>query len=463
MAVWNLSRLSTVQQSFGRLDAEFYRPELMKAFANVTARSFMPLGCLVAEGYRVVYENTRILDPARIRETSVRFLQATNLARDGLSIDIDSIGYVAEQDWLRYPRGRICAGEILIEVKGQAEKVAVVPDNFPSRTLVSGSLFKLKTKPGLISPYYLFLFLSSRHGKMLRDRLKTNTLIGFVAVSQLYSIPVFLPGSERESELSCQVREALRLNLSARDLFADAQDLLEAAIGLDKLNFQELRGYTAQLSELESCYRTDAQHYQPQFGKLINHLSVFPTERVRNIRLYNRRGIQPHYVSDGSVRVINSQHLGASHLDYDAVEKTDVNSYAAAPEAHIQENDLLIYTTGAYVGRTNVYLSDAPAMASNHVNILRLRPDIDAAYMMLVLQSTIGQLQTQKHARGSAQAELYPADIDRFVVPLIDPDRQRAIGDLVRESLERRQKSRGLFQQAKSRVEQLIEEAAVGS
>ena len=70
-------------------------------------------------------------------------------------------------------------------------------------------------------------------------------------------------------------------------------------------------------------------------------------------------------------------------------------------------------------------------MASNHVNILRLRPGIDSAYMALVFQSVVGQFQTQKHARGSAQAELYPADIDRFVVPLLNDDKQKVIGDFV--------------------------------
>ena len=84
--------------------------------------------------------------------------------------------------------------------------------------------------------------------------------------------------------------------------------------------------------------------------------------------------------------VVNSQHLGPKHIDYEGLEKTSATAFADAPEAHIQQDDLLIYTTGAYIGRTNVYLSDVPAMASNHVNILRLRSGIDAAYMGLVFQ-----------------------------------------------------------------------------
>ena len=79
--------------------------------------------------------------------------------------------------------------------------------------------------------------------------------------------------------------------------------------------------------------------------------------------------------------------------------------------------------------------------------------------MALVFQSVVGQFQTQKHARGSAQAELYPTDIDRFIVPLLDSEKQKAIGDLLRESLVKQQESRQLLEQAKARVEQLIEEA----
>ena len=157
--------------------------------------------------------------------------------------------------------------------------------------------------------------------------------------------------------------------------------------------------------------------------------------------------------------VVNSQHLGPKHIDYEGLQKTNAASFTAAAKGHIQRNDLLIYTTGAYIGRTNVYLSDSPALASNHVNILRLRSGIDAAYMALIFQSIVGQFQTQKHSRGSAQAELYPTDIDRFVVPLLDGDKQQAIGDLLRNSLVKQQESRRLLEQAKDRVEQLIEEA----
>jgi len=46
-----------------------------------------------------------------------------------------------------------------------------------------------------------------------------------------------------------------------------------------------------------------------------------------------------------------------------------------------------------------------------------------------------------------------------FIVPLLESPKQIAIGDLVRKSLEKKQESKRLLEQAKTRVEQLIEEA----
>ncbi len=47
----------------------------------------------------------------------------------------------------------------------------------------------------------------------------------------------------------------------------------------------------------------------------------------------------------------------------------------------------------------------------------------------------------------------------KFVVPVLQPEKQAEIGNLVRRSLDRQRESKQLLDQTKSRVEQLIEEA----
>ncbi len=50
--------------------------------------------------------------------------------------------------------------------------------------------------------------------------------------------------------------------------------------------------------------------------------------------------------------------------------------------------------------------------------------------------------------------------INKFVVPLISASKQKKIGDLARESLHLKKQSQQLLEKAKTRVEQLIEQAA---
>ena len=311
-----------------------------------------------------------------------------------------------------------------------------------------------------IDVYYLVAFLNSKYGYLQIRRELKGVAQPHLHLEDIRRLRIYLPGLDDVSDIRKLVIKGTKLAEQSHKLYQQAQHLLESELGLDKLSFEKPMGYKARFSELEQSRRLDAQHFQPRFDQLLHHLSGCSSELVRDIRTYNRRGLQPLYVEDGPVSVVNSQHLGPQHIDYAGLQKTSEKAFFSCPDGHTRQNDLLIYTTGAYIGRTNVFLSNQPALASNHVNILRLNSGIDAAYMALVFQSAVGQFQTQKYARGSAQAELYPTDIDRFVVPILASSKQTAIGDLVRNSLEKQQESKRLLVQAKTRVEQLIEEAS---
>lgn len=169
MAVWSVVNNSLVNHHSGRIDAEYYKTESLLAYDYVKKGNYKLLGQLAKEGYRVVYENTKILNPEKVDEQmDVRFLQATNVSDDGLWIEPKEIGFVSGKDWVKYPKGRIKHGELLIEVKGQAEKVTIVQDYMPMRTLVTGTLYKLTVDENLVSPEYIFAYFSCKYGKIRR-------------------------------------------------------------------------------------------------------------------------------------------------------------------------------------------------------------------------------------------------------------------------------------------------------
>ena len=192
MAVWSAVRLSQMGRGM-RLDPEFYQPYLLtyETLLRNAPYPVRPLGELVRDGYRVVYENTEILeiDGSESHTDAVRFLQADDIHRSFPVINTTGMGWVSRKDWDRYPKGRVNPGELLIEVKGLARKVAIVPDDFPRETLVSGSVFKLQTRPEVLDPYFLLAYLLTKFGVGFRFQCLTNTLIGFVNKEELYAIP----------------------------------------------------------------------------------------------------------------------------------------------------------------------------------------------------------------------------------------------------------------------------------
>ncbi|MCA2643250.1 MULTISPECIES: restriction endonuclease subunit S [unclassified Microcystis] len=207
-----------------------------------------------------------------------------------------------------------------------------------------------------------------------------------------------------------------------------------------------------------SSGRLDAEYYQPKYDQLIeaiNSSGLF-TKKIKDIQRFNTRGLQPIYSEYGTLNVINSRHILEQHLDYDNFEKTELVNWNFQEKARVYRNDILIYTTGANIGRTNIYLSDEKALASNHVNILRLNQE-NQIYVGFVINSLIGRLQTEKLSAGSAQAELYPRDIDNFLIPFIAEEKQEQVINHYVLSLERKQKSKQLLEIAKIGVEKAIE------
>lgn len=453
MAVSTNTSSSQLFSSFLRFDSEFFRPEYVEIANRINSISRLTNLGLISQ---------------RITQGSNPSFSVSGLACvNGKNVYFGTMtegnpNFVSDTEFKRLSGFRLRRNDLVVTLKHATKvgRVWIVEDDEPRIFSRNIGLIRLRGDSP-IRPSVLLLYLWTKQGQFLLDRCATGGTTGQITLpmSELRGLPIplFEDKAQREiEEIFLRSRESGR---RSQEAFSNARQLLGSELRLDELMSERPIGYQTSFSELELSNRFDPQHYQPRFMRLRDHLSQFPVRRIRDIRYLNRRGLQPIYVKDGTHAVVNSQHIGPKHINYDGLERTTEKLFNAAPEAHIRKDDLLIYTTGAYIGRTNVYLDDTPAFASNHVNILRLSPDIDHAYMAMVFQSIIGQFQTQKHARGSAQAELYPTDIDKFIVPLLPIEMQQEIGNLVRESLAQQRESARLLEQAKARVEKLIEEA----
>ena len=446
MVGFSIVRLSEIEVD-GRIDAEFFRPDFVAASRELSCLRRRSLGSLatVTDGEH---------GSVTLQECGIKYLTAENV-RQGF-VDTDAVRYVGKDVDSRNARARVRPGDVLVSIKGTLGEVALAEAGLvPANMNRDVAIIKPRSD---VKGDYLTAFLRSRFGAHQLQRESSGGVQQMITLERLRRIQVVRLGKVQEEEIGRLQTEGLRLREEARSMYQEAEARLEDQLGLAELANGRSVGYGVRRHDIWRSGRADAQHHHPMLGALLSFLSRFRTESLGGIRTYNRRGVQPVYVAGGGLSVVNSQHIGRRHIDYLGLEETSQGEFASCPEAHVFRDDVLMYATGAYVGRANVYSSDRAAMASNHVNIVRLVSGLDAAYVALLLQSDVGKIQTRAHARGSAQAELYPRDLDQFVVPVLEYEEQVSIGNMVRESLERELEGVQQIEAARRRVEDLVEE-----
>lgn len=456
MAVWSEVTLSKLQYS--RLDGEFYSPKYIKedeVWSRFSAKhNIEKLGRLISVPVRTgSTPKNRFVGK---NDNAIHFVK-TNTLREG-RIDYPNCDFLPER--VLRKSDFIPNEAVLVTIIGATPEIvgrtAIVRDSDPER-VTNQNVAVIQTNNKL-DAYYLTAYFQTKYG---RDQLwRHSRRTEQVNLNCREVERVLVPFIELQEQR--QIGELVRKSFSTLDLskslYVQAQELLEKELGLDMLVFPATLYSESSFVSVINGHRLDAQHYQNKFNILIDHLHKFPIQKIRKIRTVNRRGLQPKYIENGDFSVVNSQHITSTHLAYDNFERTSEAEYLRAKAGHILKDDVLIYTTGAYIGQTNLYDSEDPAMASNHVNVLRIN-GVDSAYLTMVLQSIVGKYQTQMHARGSAQAELYPSDIDKFFIPLLDDEKQLEIGNLLRQSLLAKRESENLLGEAKIMVEELIEGA----
>jgi len=210
-----------------------------------------------------------------------------------------------------------------------------------------------------------------------------------------------------------------------------------------------------QKSQLEGALRLDADFYEPYYFDLEKKIKNKKWDYLGNLIVFNRRGIQSKYSDTPTkYRAVVSQNILEDFLDVDNlpfVEEDFFNS-KQAQAVKIKPFDILIYTTGANIGRTNIfYPKTIEAIASNHVNIIRAdESKINQLYLGIFLQSKIGRDWTDRWASGSDQEEIYPEDFEKFPVLIANNDIQNAVANLVLQSFEFIETSNKLYSQAEN-------------
>lgn len=448
-----------------RIDSEYFKKQFLNFFKNVP--NLKPLGYFVKEGYRVVYENTKIIDKKEGQKRNYPFfLQATDLRTP--FINTDNLYYVDSNEWKRYVKGRIKKGEILIEVKGKIDKVAIVPDDFPEKTLVTGSLFKL-TVNEYISKHVLLTYLISKYGIAFKDRFKTNLLISYVSKPDLYRIPIPNFSKEFQEKIDAIFKVIFYSEKQSKTLYTQAENLLLESLGLDAKTFEvseNLKGLAnTNIKSFKESFltsgRLDAEYYQPKYEvleeKIRNYEGGFC--RLKDLTQSYSSGFpfqSSTYANEG-YSLIRINNIKNGNLEIDNAVKIPLSDAQKSKKDIVKENDILISMSGT-IGSSCKIPKNTKAVINQR--ILKITPqNYDFDVLPLLINSIIGKIQLERFGTGGVQTNLATNDILDILIPILPETTQTQISEWVEDSFRLKQESEALLVKAKQAVEMAIEQS----
>ncbi len=449
MAVWSEVMLSDHASDL-RLDSEFYRPEHLELDRILEERKSIVWGEL--EGKFIVgpFGSTFLVENY-VTRSPYRYVRGRDV-KPFFLLDDDNC-YISQEHFIGLSKYRLQPGDLLASVVGTLGNVSIVTED------VGEAVFSCKStafRSGKLDPYYLCAYLNSGIGQTYLKRMVRGHVQTGLNLCDLKSIPIFIPDARLEKKTSLIVQKAYSKKQESKDLYAYAEGLLLEELGLADLDLSPSLFYERPFSEAQESARLDAEFFQPKFYRIIKAIEkTKQAVRLGDILAYCERGLQPKYVDDGEVAVVNTKHMGTQFLSTE-FESCTLETWELQKKARLNKYDVLLYGTGAYIGRTNCFLEDIKAIGSNHVTIIRPKNECNPVYLSLFLNSIVGLMQSDRHAHGSAQREIYPNDIREFTLWLPQRKVQDEMAEMIIKAHTARDESCRLLDEAKAMVEKAV-------
>ena len=445
MAVWSEVKFSNLGEG-KRIDAEYYQPKYLE-LNNRLQESFELNDILdyLTDGTHITPSYT---------EAGIPFLSSGNV--HPFHVDFDGVKFISSVEHRSLAHCQPQALDLLVSKSGRIGHAAVVPEHIRKGDFnIYEGLALLRIRN--FDQYALAAIINSRIVQFqLRRRIK-GVAQPHLHLEDIRRVKI----PQLPTSLLKRIRETVCKGISkfsdSSDLYASAEGLLLSELGLGELEVSPTLFYERDFSEAQQARRLDAEYFQPKHYALIDALrQTGKSQLLGDVVTHCERGLQPQYDEDGDVAVVNTKHMGTQFLSGD-FERCSHESWTEQKRARLKQYDVLVYSTGAYLGRTNCWLGDETAIGSNHVTIIRPNGKCNPVFLALFMNSRAGLMQADRRAHGSAQREVYPNDLRAYTVWLPSVEKkQEKLAQMVLDAKETRDESRRLLEKAKAMVERAV-------
>jgi len=325
-------------------------------------------------------------------------------------------------------------------------------------------LIRLVPDTARLLPEYLTIYLNTRFGiGQIKRRAMRSINQANVSGSEVRKILIPLPELPVQQEIANLVIAAFLKQREGLAKYAEAKQLLATHLRLDKLTFRKPVSYIARVSDLASARRADAEYYNPTAREIVARITALQHTTIRDS--FTVSGGFPwsssKFLPDNSGEsVVRIRNIKPSHIIPDELTSISPSYANSVGITKAKKGDVVVGMDGIKYFYASVL--EGECFVNQRVCHLAPRTNavISSEYAAFIINSIVGQAQLMRDMTvATTVGHITNRDIAKLVVPTISRPFHDKITGLVRKSIDSKEESKRLLVEAKTRVEQLIEDA----
>jgi len=326
-------------------------------------------------------------------------------------------------------------------------------------------LVRLQTKENELLPDYLNIFLNTKYGILSIRRMSRRAVNqANVNAQELKAIKILLAPLKFQEEIKNLLEKSHGLFGKSKSLYSQAETLLLEGLNIKSIDLSHEPCYEVNSANAISANRIDAEYYQPKYERVIEAIEnskygwcKLPDRITNIIDKYD-----PYKEQERNFRYIELSNINPSIGvidDYLELKGKDLPSRA---RMLIREGDVIISSVEGSIDKVALVdnIHDG-CIASTGFFVFRANENTLPEYALVLCKSILIQKQLEKLSSGTILAAVPKNLVETLIIPDVPIEAQKEIANLIRQSHSARRQAKELLEQAKQKVEEMIEKGTL--
>ena len=456
----NISIVETKElEGAARLDAEYYQPEYLNIEGHLLNTANYKLWKDINGRFITGPFGSSFNVENYVSYPPYRYIRGKDV-KDFFLLDDDNV-YIPEKDYERLKKYILYEGDILVSVVGTLGNAVIVDkNNIPSVFSCKSTAFRTNT----LNPFFLIAYLNCLFGKKLLQRKVRGAVQTGLNIDDLKLLPIYLPNTESQNKIAKLVIDAKNNLEQSKVLYSQAESLLLEELGIKDIDLSHEPCYEVNSADTISANRIDAEYYQPKYERVIEAIEnskygwcKLPDRITNIIDKYD-----PYKEQERNFRYIELSNINPSIGvidDYLELKGKDLPSRA---RMLIREGDVIISSVEGSIDKVALVdnIHDG-CIASTGFFVFRANENTLPEYALVLCKSILIQKQLEKLSSGTILAAVPKNLVETLIIPDVPIEAQKEIANLIRQSHSARRQAKELLEQAKQKVEEMIEKGTL--